>query len=151
MDKQEQIEQLENILNTMSEIDDIKFELKTKEKEINSLKKELISLEMKKEAIDKIRQDNPFKPLPFVSSYAKTLSSIRPRQDNIIGSIGVVFFIIYLILGVALIGWSGFQIFAYFNQTTIPLYQAIIHAVSYELVLIIAWLIGFFLIVASAE
>lgn len=141
MDKQEQIEQLENILNTISEIDDIEFEIETKEKELNSLKNELISLEMKKEAIDKIRQDKPFNPLPFVSSYTKLLSSFRPRQDCLIGSIRSVFFKIYIILGVALIGWSGFQIFAYFNQTTIPLYQAIIHAVSYEIVLIVVWLI----------
>ena len=138
----EQIEQLKKLFRDMGEVIEIN-------QKISAKKNEIIGSAKKEEDINKIKQDNPFKPLPFVSSYTKLLSSFRPRQDNIIVSICVVFTIIYIILGVALIGWSGFQIFAYFSQTSTPLFHTIIHAVSYEIVLIVAWLIGFAIITAA--
>lgn len=143
--KQAELQELHVIFDSMSEIMDLDREISEKAKMVQSLP------EMTEEDIKKIKQEHPFNEPKYYGPREKALDKFREPRWNVVFALELIYLIVYILLGLAAMVWSGFQIFAYNN--VVP-WKSIIFVglgdnfsivtaiVAYEIFLIPVWILG---------
>lgn len=143
--KQAELQELHMIFDNMSEIMDLDREIADMEGKIQSLPK------MTDEDVEKIKKEHPFKAPEYEGPYQEALFKILGPRWNIGFALKPIYLAIYILLGIAVVVWSGIQIFAYNSvvswEYTIFMelgnnLSIVAAIVSYEIFLIGIWVLG---------
>ena len=131
-EKQEHIKQL-NIIHDNAWA---KYQIN---KKINQNKDKLKSID---EELYKFKENKNNFP-SFFSSYSKLKREYeRPKYKKLI-LLDKIIVLIYILIGILLVGWSGYQIVSHNISVGIDdVFNIILNVICYEVFLILLWLIG---------
>lgn len=139
--KQKELDQLHELFDNMSEIMKLDGEI-SKQKEM---------LQNPDEEIKKIKDACPFEKPEYNDPYTKFLYNLwdKRKSFDICFALKKVYLIIYILFGIALVCWTGYQIFSYATATSWEIIGvldpkgSIIAAIAiYEIILTGVWILG---------